>query len=123
MPISQNLLYVEDEAIVAMSVTIALEEAGFRVEHVLDGRVAVTVLQNRADDFAGLVTDVRLPEVDGWLIARHARQMRADLPVVYVSGDSAADWSANGVEGSVMLQKPVTNEQLIATVRRLIGPT
>lgn len=117
-----KILYVEDEALVAIAVVMALEEAGFAVEHVLNGRLAIMALQKRADEYVALLTDVRLPEVDGWLIAKRAREMRHDIPVVYVSGDSAVDWSANGVEGSVMLQKPVTNQEVIATIRALIGP-
>ena len=117
-----KILYVEDEALVAIAVVMALEEAGFAVEHVLNGRLAIMALQKRAEEYGALLTDVRLPEVDGWLIAKRAREMRHDIPVVYVSGDSAVDWSANGVEGSVMLQKPVTNQEVIATIRALIGP-
>ena len=117
-----KILYVEDEALVAIAVVMALEEAGFAVEHVLNGRLAIMALQKRADEYVALLTDVRLPEVDGWLIAKRAREMRHDIPVVYVSGDSAVDWSANGVAGSVMLQKPVTNQEVIATIRALIGP-
>lgn len=117
-----KILYVEDEALVAIAVVMALEEAGFAVEHVLNGRLAIMALQKRAEEYVALLTDVRLPEVDGWLIAKRAREMRHDIPVVYVSGDSAVDWSANGVEGSVMLQKPVTNQEVIATIRALIGP-
>jgi len=117
-----KILYVEDEALVAMTLVMALEEAGFAVEHVVNGRLAIMALQKRAEDYTALLTDVRLPEVDGWLIARRAREMRPDLPVVYVSGDSAADWSANGVDGSIMLPKPVSNERVIATIKALIDP-
>ena len=104
-----------------MSVVMALEDAGFEVVHVLNGGAAIAALQKQVDDYSGLLTDVRLPEVNGWLIARRAREMRADMPVVYVSGDSAADWERNGVDGSVMLSKPVSNEQLISTVLSVIG--
>lgn len=117
----RKLLYVEDEAVVAMSVVMALEDAGFGIVHVMNGAAAIAALQKGIDDYSGLLTDVRLPEVDGWLIARHARKMRADMPVVYVSGDSAADWEKNGVKDSVMLSKPVSNDQLVSTVLSVIG--
>ena len=117
-----RLLYVEDEAIVAMVVTIALEEAGFQVEHVFSGKAAFEALQD-GQGFLALVTDVRLPEIDGWSIAHRARELHPALPVIYVSGDSASEWSAKGVSGSVMLQKPFANSQLIATITSILNDT
>lgn len=117
-----RLLYVEDEAIVAMVVTIALEEASFQVEHVFNGKAAFEALQD-GQGFLALVTDVRLPEIDGWSIAHRARELHPALPVIYVSGDSASEWSAKGVSGSVMLQKPFANSQLIATITSILNDT
>lgn len=116
-----TLLYVEDEAIVAMVVEIALEEAGFGVEHAVSGTAAIEALEGRAGAYSALVTDVRLPEVDGWKIALRARELNASLPVVYVSGDSASEWSANGVAGSIMIQKPFPNEQLVKAISALLN--
>jgi FixJ family two-component response regulator len=68
-----------------------------------------------------LVTDIRLPgESDGWDLARRARELNAQLPVVYVTGDSAADWSVKGVPNSVVIQKPYAAIQLVTAVATLI---
>ena len=115
------LLYVEDEAMVALVVELALEEGGFGVHHVLSGREAVKALDAKSAEYCALVTDVRLPEVDGWNIARHARELNPILPVVYVSGDSAVEWSSKGVPGSIMVQKPFANAQLVAAVTALLN--
>ena len=41
---------------------------------------------NRISGLSGLDTDIRLPgEADGWEIARYARKLRADIPVVYTT--------------------------------------
>ena len=114
------LLYVEDEAMVAMVVQLALEESGFAVHHVLSGKEAVKVLDEKSGEYRALVTDVRLPEVDGWSIARHARELNPVLPVAYVSGDSASEWSEKGVPRSV-IQKPFANAQLVAAVTNLVN--
>jgi len=49
------------------------------------------------------------------------------MPVVYVSGDSAADWPVKGVPQSIMLSKPYAHAQLISALATLInaraGPT
>lgn len=117
----EKLLYVEDEPIVALVVEMALEEAGFCVEHAVSGKAAIKALQDGPAQYAALVTDVRMPEVDGWETARRARELNSNLPVVYVSGDSASEWSANGVAGSIMIQKPFSNAQLVRTLSTLLN--
>ena len=115
------LLYVEDEAIVSMAIIIALEEAGFDVEHVVSGDKAMLALDARGAEYQALVTDIRLPEVDGWEIARRAREINGAVPVVYVSGDSARGWSVNGVPNSIMVQKPFANAQVVAAITTLLN--
>ncbi|MEO7223352.1 MAG: response regulator [Devosia sp.] len=115
------LLYVEDEALIAVAVIEALEEAGFDVQHVINGRDAATALRADAAQYQALVTDVRLPEVGGWDLARLARELNPSIPVVYVSGDSAAEWSAHGVPNSLMLQKPFAMAQIVAAGTTLLN--
>lgn len=101
------LLYVEDEPLIQELVQDALTEAGFAVETVLTGAEAVAILEDRSQDLAALITDVHLPSgPDGWDVARRARELAAALPVVYVTGDSAHEWSSKGVPDRVILLKP-----------------
>ena len=46
--------------------------------------------------------------------------MRADLPVVYTTGDSAAQWAAKGVPDSLVVQKPYAVAQLLTAVSTLM---
>jgi DNA-binding response OmpR family regulator len=115
------LLYVEDDAIVSMPVIDALGEAGFEVQYVLSGEGAIAELRKRAASYQALVTDVRLPQVDGWEVAHVARELNPRIPVIYLSGDSAVEWSANGVPNSLMLQKPFAMAQLITAVTTLMN--
>jgi CheY-like chemotaxis protein len=91
------LLLAEDEAIVAEVIEFTLREAGYDVLAVNGGPAAIAALENGAQRFAGVITDVRMIEVDGWQVARRARELVPDLPVVYMSGDSADHWTAQGV--------------------------
>ena len=113
------VIYVEDEALVSLVVGMSLEDAGFEVRHFVDGKSAISALEEGADEYVALVTDVRLPEVDGWKVAQRARQLSPSLPVIYVSGDSASQWSLNGVANSIMIQKPFANVRLIAALTKL----
>jgi len=112
------LLVVEDGPLTLVSTRAALEEEGFRVVAARHSRSALDALDTR---FGGLITDIRLPgPCDGWEIARKARALWPDIPVVYVTGEGEEDWPKKGVPGSVLLQKPYTAGTLLAAVHRLL---
>ncbi|GAA4028820.1 response regulator [Sphingomonas rosea] len=116
------ILLTEDEALVSISVQKALEDAGFSVRSVSSGEEAVAVLDAEHADFRGIITDIRLgSEIDGWDVARHARELIPDVPVVYMSGDSAHEHTSKGVPQSVMLQKPFVLAQVITAISSLLN--
>ena len=115
------LLIVEDEPLVSMIAEEALQAGGYGVAIVTSAAEAVEVLDTRSAEFAGLITDVNLGiGSEGWEVARHARVVRPDLPILYMTGDSAADWAANGVPNSILVQKPYAPAQLVTAVSTLI---
>lgn len=116
------LLFVEDEGLISMVLEDVLREAGFEVIVVRTGQQVLSELQARVDELQGVVTDIRLgPGPTGWDIARRARELVPDLPVVYVSGDSAHEWSARGMPGSLMVQKPCVSAQVVTAVANLLN--
>ena len=115
------ILLVEDEPLVLLVAQDALEAGGFTVIPVQIASEAIGVLDEKGAELAGLVTDIRLPSgPDGWEIARHARELRADLPVVYTTADSAAEWPVQGVPNSVVVQKPYAGAQLLTAISTLM---
>ena len=115
------VLLVEDEPLVLLVAQDALEAGGYTVVPVQLASEALKVLDERFGELAGLVTDIRLPGgSDGWEIARHARELRADLPIVYTTADSACEWTARGVPDSVVVQKPYAAAQLLTAVSTLM---
>lgn len=114
------ILLLEDEPLVLLVAQDALEAGGFRVIPTQAGAEALAVLDARIEELSGFITDVRLPGPSGWDIARHARELKGDLPVVYTTGDSAADWPAQGVPNSVVVQKPYAAAQLLTAISTLL---
>ena len=117
------LLLVEDEVLIAQSLQDALLEAGFDVELASNGKEAVEVLKANALEIGALITDIRLPfgGPDGFDIAHLARELSPSITVVYMSGDSAAQWASKGVPKSVMLAKPFAIAQLVTAVSQLLN--
>jgi DNA-binding NtrC family response regulator len=119
---SVSVLVAEDEVLILNMLQEALEEAGFDVLIAADGAVAVTLLDGRHSELSGLVSDVRLGAgPNGWEVARHARELRPDLSVVYITGDSGVDWAVNGVPKSILVQKPFASAQVITALATLIN--
>jgi CheY-like chemotaxis protein len=117
-----NLLLVEDDCIILMVLEDFLAEAGFTVTTAIDGNQALGLLEQSGEGFAAVLTDIRLGAgPDGWRVADRSRELSADLPVVYMSGDSAHQWAERGVAGSLMLAKPFEPQTLVEAVGRMLG--
>jgi len=115
------VLLVEDEILILEIVQDALEQAGFHVRAVPSGSAAIEAMSEGVEELAGLVTDVRLGVgPNGWDLARHARRSRPDLPVIYMTGDSAADWPVEGVPRSRVVQKPFAVGQIVTALSTML---
>jgi CheY-like chemotaxis protein len=115
-------LVVEDEFLLLTVVEEELIDAGFEVETASSGSEAVAKLERSSEAITCLLTDIRLGEgIDGWEVARRARALKPKMPVVYMTGDSAVNWAANGVPQSVLLGKPFALSQLTTAVSQLIN--
>jgi DNA-binding response OmpR family regulator len=119
-----SLLVVEDDPLIRDLLESVLAEEGFQVVTATDGMQATAHLHADATRFKAMITDIRLGAgPDGWDVAQLARALVPDLPIVYISGDSARDWPAKGVPNSVYIQKPFTLTQLVTAISRLLGGT
>lgn len=118
----RTILVVEDEPTVLMFLEEALAEGGYTVVSARSGGEALNILGDGLSDFSVLVADIRIGDgLDGWEIARCAREIIPDLPIVYVTGDSALSWSEEGVPNSLLLQKPFDRTQLEGAIETLLA--
>lgn len=115
------VLVVEDEALMRMELETILQEAGFESKAAGTGRGAIDILEN-TQDIRAIVTDVNLGNsFSGWDVARRARELIPDLPIVYATSVSSAEWSANGVPGSLLVTKPYVSAQIITGISQLLN--
>ena len=111
-----TVLIVEDEDLVREIAQIEFEDAGFRVIEAATGEAALAHLSLDAVDL--LFTDVRLPgEVDGWRVARRARELHPGLPVIYASGFPGD--AMDIVPGGRFIRKPYRPTAIIDAAREL----
>jgi len=118
-----TILVVEDDQLVQSVVEESLSDGGFQIIIVSSGENAVELLDASDGRYRALITDIKLgrDSIDGWEVARHAREIDPAFPVIYMSGDSAGDWASKGVPDSIMLGKPFALAQLVTAVSRLLN--
>lgn len=117
------VLVVEDDPLIQSIVEEALTDGGFEIVIASSGEQAIELLDSSEEKFRALVTDINLDrdKPSGWEVARHAREINPDFPVIYMSGDSAEDWASQGVPRSIMLAKPFAPAQLVTAVSQLLN--
>jgi CheY-like chemotaxis protein len=108
-----NVLVVEDDPFVRDMAVTGLEEAGYEVIEAANGAQALTLLEAGIAVDA-LLTDIRMPEVNGWEVAKAYREQFPDLPVLYVTGDTE---KMQPVTGGIVLAKPYKLAQVISLLR------
>lgn len=117
------LLLVEDETLIRMNLAEDLADAGFELAVAANGQQALAALEADPARFCAVITDIRLGRgPDGWGVARRARDAVPRMPVLYISGDSAHEWAAKGVPGSVMVAKPFYPAEVVTAVSTLLTP-
>jgi len=116
------ILVVEDDAPVQTIVEEALTDGGFEPAIAASGEEAVTLLMGIKGKYRALVTDVQLRGVmDGWEVAKRAREIDPEFPIVYMTGGHAAEWPSHGVPNSILLTKPFAPAQLVTAVSQLLN--
>ncbi|MEO0323777.1 MAG: response regulator [Myxococcota bacterium] len=93
---------------------------GHDIVHASAGAEALRWASEHLGSCDALLTDVVMPDVDGFALARALREQRPELPVVYMSGFAGdASTRRQRVERSVFLEKPVAREALQHALARV----
>ncbi len=113
-----TILIVEDDADIRELMKIFLEADGYRVSVAADGLEAIEELQ-RGPRPALILLDLMMPRMDGEQFLKQMRASRyADVPVVIMSGHTAAEKKAAELKAALCWLKPVEVDELLKTVRQ-----
>jgi CheY-like chemotaxis protein len=116
------IMVVEDDQTIQGLVEEALSDGGFEAAIAASGEEAVTLLRGNRNHYRALVTDIDLlGTMDGWEVARQAREINPAFPIVYMTGAAADEWASRGVPNSVLLTKPFAPAQLVTALAQLLN--
>ncbi len=116
-----RVLVADDEASIRelLSKTLALAE--YDVDTAADGRAAMERL--RLGHYDLLIADLKMPGIDGLALIREAKRLKADLPVIIITGFSTESSAIEAVNLGVAgyLTKPFRVPQVLAAAARALG--
>jgi two-component system C4-dicarboxylate transport response regulator DctD len=115
-----KVLYVEDDPAVRLGSQQALQLAGFEVRAFDSGE---QVRKHLVADFAGiLVSDVKLPGMDGVALLHYAKTVDPDLPVILVTGHGDISMAVEAMRAGAydFIEKPFSSERLSEVVKRAL---
>ncbi|MCB9785344.1 MAG: response regulator [Deltaproteobacteria bacterium] len=121
----RRILVVEDEALIRNLLVTSLEQAGFAVHAVEDGRSALDALERFRAEL--VVLDLMMPRMHGYEVIQHLRASprTSRLPILVMSGKPYPGDQRKAMElgGSAFLAKPFVPSALVDLVRRTLDAT
>jgi len=113
IPSRERILIVDDDPAQGQTLARVLEMEGFRTAVAEDGRSAL----QRVDEgpFDLMLTDLKMPGMDGMELFRKVQQRRPDLPVMIVTAHGTIESAIEAVREGVVdfIQKPVYADELV----------
>ncbi len=110
----EHVLYIDDEKALTVLASRILQGLGYRVTTFTDPAAALEAFRSHCDDFDIAVTDLSMPGMSGFALARGLLEIRPELPIVMTSGYVRAEdqETALGMGLRDLILKPNTVEEL-----------
>jgi CheY-like chemotaxis protein len=123
---AKSILVIDDEELVAVSLKRLLKKEGYNVAVAGNGKEAIDEVKE--SDFDLIISDVRMPEMDGIEIIKQIRSCleksnKKPVPEILITGyaDSDKYEEALGLKVTEYLYKPFDNAELLRVVKKTIG--
>jgi two-component system response regulator FixJ len=121
MPTSQTVHIIDDDADVRQSLAFLLGTAGFPVrlhESALEFIAALPQIQDGC-----IVTDIRMPGMDGLELQRRLREQGIAMPVIVITGHGDVGLAVEAMKAGAIdfIEKPFDDEALLSAIRMALG--
>lgn len=119
---SKRVCFVDDEADIRDAVEMTLSSQGYAVRSFAGGQECLAHLEQQDCDL--LITDIRMPSMDGMTLLSLVRQSRPTLPVILVTGVGDIPMAVRAMKmgAADFLEKPLRREELLCKVQMMTIP-
>ncbi len=119
-----QILLVDDDPLIRDMAAAALARSGFRVLTAGDGTEAVALFAQGHAEIEMVITDMKMPKMDGNTLAQVLRRVRPGLRMLAMSGQTSGPDAPQAARfGDAILYKPFKVQALVTEVRRVLGDT
>jgi DNA-binding NtrC family response regulator len=117
-----RVLIADDEQNIRRVLEAILKRAGFLPTSVGDGEAALAALREGDEPFAALVTDLKMPKLDGMELLRRVKEEREELPVVMITAHGSVNSAVEAVKLGAFdyIEKPFEDRAIRAVVRKAV---
>ena len=121
---SESVLVVEDEPMLRQLTCRSLREFGYHVVEAANGASALATVEQMGTALDVVVSDVVMPGMSGREMGHRIRELRPELPMLFLSGYTGEDVVQRGLldPEAAFLQKPFSPDVLCHRVRQLLDP-
>lgn len=116
-----SILVVDDESDTRGEICDYLTRKGYKCESAVDGARAMARLRESGLDL--LITDMKMPWLDGEGLVRHARALAPGMPIIVITGHGSYGGlkEIENVDADTVMTKPISLRKLLRHVQKLIG--
>jgi len=116
-----TILVAEDDRNLRRVLRAMLAREGYEVAEAIDGAAAAEWLDGRRAD--ALVTDIRMPKMDGLALFRHCRERHPELPVILVTAYGRIEDAVEAMRGGAFdyISKPFDEAELLRVVGNAVA--
>lgn len=118
---TRPILIVDDEPEMRLAVYESLTRSGYKVSTAIDGRDAIEKLHS--DDFGMIITDMKMPRMDGITFLKEVKKRTLKIPVVMMTAYGTIDTAVNAMKLGAYdyIIKPFKYETLEEVIKRALG--
>ncbi len=115
-----NILVVDDERNILLTLSQALQLEGYHVDLASGAQVALDIVAARPVDV--VLMDVKMPDLDGLTALSRLRELRPDLPVIMMSGHGTIDTAVKATQLGArdFLEKPISRDRMLLAIKNAL---
>jgi DNA-binding NtrC family response regulator len=116
-----NILVVDDERIVRVTTSDDLRDHGYRVREFSSGHAALQYLKEAPSEVDVVVTDLKMPEMDGIELMKRLKQINPDIFVLLMTAHATVDNAVEAMKQGAYdyISKPFNMDELLLTIERI----
>ena len=116
---AQTILIIDDEESIRNLLKHDLEDAGYKTIEAIDGISGLKSFEENNPE--AIITDIRMPNVDGITMVQKIRDQNATVPIIALSGYSFSDERLAACQVDGLLKKPYAKQQLLNFIQTFLS--